>query len=142
VSLHLSKPQTRETGSLTVFVVFLALALFALVGLVVDSGRAISARSAAMNQAEQAARTGAGQLSIQGLRSGQVEIDPLAAVEAAEAYLSSVGDTGTATVSGNVVTVRVQETEPTVILQIVGIDRIKISVEASAMDVRGITRQD
>jgi Flp pilus assembly protein TadG len=131
-----------EDGSFTAFVAALAVALFALVGLVVDSGRAIAAHSAAMDQAEQAARAGAGQLSIDALRSGQIAVDPMAAIRAADGYLKTVGDTGGASVSGNVVTVRIDEMEPTVILQMVGIDTINISVVASATDVHGIARQD
>jgi len=131
-----------ERGSLTVFFVVLAVALFALVGLVIDSGRAIAARGEAMEQAEQAARAGAGQLSTQALRTGNIEVDPGAAVEAAQEYLASVGDSGSVSVAGNVVTVRVQGTEPTVMLQIVGIDHISISAQASATDVSGVTGQD
>ena len=132
----------HETGSFTVFVAVFALALFALLGLVVDAGRAIAARSNAWDQAEQAAREGAGQLSVDALRAGQIELDPSAAISAADSYLAAAGQTGSASVVGNVVTVRVSETEPTVILQIVGIRQIEVSAVASATDVRGVTRQD
>jgi Flp pilus assembly protein TadG len=135
-------PCKAEGGSLTVFVALLAVALFALVGLVVDAGRAVAARSAALDQAEQAARAGAGQLSIDGLRSGQVELNPSAAIQAADAYLTSAGDSGSASVSGNVVTVHVTQSEPTVMLQLIGIHRIDVSVVASATNVHGVTNQD
>jgi Flp pilus assembly protein TadG len=132
----------REDGSLSVFVVILATALFALVGLVVDAGRAIAAKGAAMDEAEQAARTGADQVSIDALRQGQVEIEPAAAVQAAEGYLNAVGQSGTASVSGSTVTVRIYGSEPTVILSIVGIDHIDFSAVASATNVHGVTRGD
>jgi Flp pilus assembly protein TadG len=132
----------REDGSLSVFVVILATALFALVGLVVDAGRAIAAKGAAIDEAEQAARTGADQVSIDALRQGQVEIEPAAAVEAAEGYLNAVGQSGTASVSGSTVTVRIYGSEPTVILSIVGIDHIDFSAVASATNVHGVTRGD
>jgi Flp pilus assembly protein TadG len=132
----------REDGSLSVFVVILATALFALVGLVVDAGRAIAAKGAAMDEAEQAARTGADQVSVDALRQGQVEIVPAAAVQAAEGYLNAVGQSGTASVSGSTVTVRIHASEPTVILSIVGIDHIDISAVASATNVHGVTRGD
>jgi Flp pilus assembly protein TadG len=125
-----------------VFVAVLAVALFALVGLVIDAGRAVSARRAATDEAEQAARAGAGQLSIDALRSGQISVDVTAAVRAANAYLVAVGQTGTVAVVGNTVTVRIEEVEPTVMLGIVGIHRIGISASASATSVHGVTRQD
>ena len=131
-----------EGGSFTVFVAVFCVALFVLVGLVVDTGRAISARSEAMSEAEQAARAGAGRLSVAALRSGQVEVDPIAAVDTSEAYLAAIGQTGWASVVGGTVTVHVQTQEPTVILGIVGINRIHISVSASAIDLHGVTEGD
>jgi Flp pilus assembly protein TadG len=131
-----------EEGSLTVFVAVLALALFALVGLVVDSGRAVAARSAATGEAEQAARLGAGQLSVNAIRSGEVSIDPTAATRAAEGYLRAAGSEGTVTVSGQTVVVHIQSSEPTVILGIIGVDHIGISITASATNVHGVTRED
>ncbi len=132
----------RESGSLTAFVAVFALALFALIGLVVDAGRAVAAKRSAYDIAEQAARAGAGQLSVDALRRGQVVIDPAAAVQASDAYLAAAGQNGTTSVSGQTVTVRIEDTEPTVMLQIVGIDRINVTAVASASDVHGVTRSD
>jgi Flp pilus assembly protein TadG len=120
----------------------LCLSLFVLIGLVVDAGRAITARSGAMSEAEQAARAGAGQLSVGALRAGEVEIDPALAIAAADAYLSSVGQTGRTWVVGQTVTVHIDADEPTVILGIVGINRIVISVTASATNVHGVSQDD
>ena len=137
-------PESRmsERGSISVFLAVFALALFALVGLVVDGGRVLAARSAAMDDAAQAARVGAGQLSVNGLRSGQVTIDSSAAASAAEQYLLRVGQTGTAVVIGQSVVIRISTTEPTVILGLVGINSMTVSVTASATNVHGVTRQD
>jgi Flp pilus assembly protein TadG len=120
----------------------MCLALFVLIGLVVDAGRAVSARSMAMTEAQQAARAGAGQLSIAALRSGQIEIDPVGAMRAADAYLVSVGQSGTTSVVGQTVTVHITANEPTVVLGIVGIDRIGVSVTATAINVHGVTKED
>lgn len=133
---------TLEEGSFTVFVAVLAVALFALVGLVVDAGRAVAARATAIDQAEQAARAGAEQLSIDALRSGQVSLDSASATAAADSYLAAVGQTGSASVSGATVTVRIEESEPTIVLGLVGVHQIDIAVTASATDVHGVTRQD
>jgi hypothetical protein len=131
-----------EYGSLTVFVSVFCLTLFVLIGLVVDSGRAISARSAAMSEAQQAARVGAGQISIGSLRVGQVDIDPADAIRASTEYLASIGQSGSTSVVGQTVTVHINDEEPTVILGIIGIHQISISVTASATDLHGVTQED
>jgi Flp pilus assembly protein TadG len=120
----------------------LCFALFVLIGLVVDGGRAVSARGAAQGVAEQAARVGAGQLSEQDLRLGEVAIDPTAAELAADRYLEEAGYGGSVTASGGIVSVHVTSAEATVILGIVGIDHIGISVTARATNVHGVTRAD
>lgn len=131
-----------EAGSLTAFVVVSAVAIFLVMGLVVDAGRAFSARSSALEEAEQAARAGAGQLSVDAVRSGQFAIDPAQAVLAAEAYLAAISQPGFAVVSGQTVTVHIDTSESTVILGMIGVNRIGISVSASATDVHGVTRED
>jgi Flp pilus assembly protein TadG len=131
-----------EVGSLTVFVAVLALALFALIGLVVDGGRAVSAQSAVTGEAEQAARIGADQISVQAIRSGQVAIDPSAAIKAASAYLQAAGTVGVVTINGQTVSVHIQSSEPTVVLGIVGVAQIGLSATASATNVHGVTRED
>jgi hypothetical protein len=136
------RTERDEWGSLTAFMAVFCVTLFVLVGLVVDAGRAIAARSAVMTEAQQAARAGAGQLSVGALRSGLVEIDPSAAVRAAKVYLASVGQSGTASVIGQTVTVHIATDEPTVILGIVGINQIGITVTASAVNVHGVTQED
>lgn len=127
---------------MSVFTVVLAVALFALVGLVVDVGRAIAARCAAIDQAEQAARAGADQLSVSAIRSGQISLDPAAAIAAADSYLGALGDSGSTRVTGDVVTVTIEGSEPTVMLGIVGIRQISISAVASATDVHGVSEPD
>jgi Flp pilus assembly protein TadG len=128
-----------ETGSLTAFLAVLAVALFALVGLVVDGGAAIAAKRAAAAEAEQAARAGADQLSLRGLRSDQIVLNPRAALAAAVAYTDAAGHPGTASVDGLTVTVTVRLVEPTTILSMIGIDHLKVSATASATVVHGVT---
>jgi Flp pilus assembly protein TadG len=131
-----------ESGSLSAFVAVVAVSLFTLIGLVVDGGRAVAARESAMNIAEQAARMGAGQISIQHLRWGEVVADPGAADAAAEAYLNENGYPGTASTLDGTVTVNVSVSEPTVILGLIGISHIAVKATASATDVHGVTRKD
>ncbi len=128
-----------QDGSLSAFVVLLLVALMALLGLVVDGGSALSARQSAVDEAEQAARAGAGALSVEALRAGALQLDPSAAVAAAESFARAAGHPGTASVSGGVVTVQIRYRVPTEVLGIIGIDSLPVSAQASAVDVQGVT---
>ena len=127
-----------QQGSITAFVVLLLVALVALMGLVVDGGSAFTARQAAADEAEQAARAGAGALSVDALRSGSLQVDPPAAVAAAEAFAEAAGHPATASVSDSVVTVYIRYRIPTEVLGIVGISTLPVSATASATDVQGV----
>ena len=59
-----------DDGSLSAFVALVFLALLVLMGLVVDGGSAFTAHQAAVDEAEQAARAGAGALSVDALLIG------------------------------------------------------------------------
>jgi hypothetical protein len=133
-------PRIRdEAGVLTAFVLLLLVAFMALLGLVVDGGAVLTAHQAAEVEAEQAARAGAGAISVDGLRQGIVQLDAPAAVAAAEQFTVVSGHPGTATVDGGVVTVRIQYEIPTVILGIVGIDEFSVNAAASAENLYGVT---
>jgi Flp pilus assembly protein TadG len=129
----------NQEGSITAFVLLLLVGLVALLGLVVDGGSALSARQSASDEAEQAARAGAGALSVDALRQGALQLDPGAAVAAAEAFARAAGHPGTASVSGGVVTVQIHFRIPTDVLGIVGISSLPVSAQASAVDVQGVT---
>jgi Putative Flp pilus-assembly TadE/G-like len=130
----------REEGaSVTAFAVLLLLALFVLMGMVLDGGSQVSARQSAVDEAEQAARAGAGALSVAALRSGSVQLNDRQAIAAAEAFTVASGHPGSATVVGQTVTVHVQYRVPTAILGIVGITTLPVSASASAVDVSGVT---
>jgi hypothetical protein len=128
----------REEGSISAFLAVFALALFALMGLVLDGGSAINAQQTAYDEAEQAARAGAGALSVDGLRTGSVTIDSQAAIAAAVAYTVSSGHPGTASVANGRVTVEVHYRIPTSILGIVGISTLTVSATASATNLHGV----
>ncbi|HZU79435.1 MAG TPA: TadE family protein [Acidimicrobiales bacterium] len=132
----------NERGSLTAFVAVLGAALFVLVGLVVDGGRAIDAHRQAMDAAREAARVGADQLSVDGLRSGEVTVDPAAAVAAVTGYLTAAGEQGSVQVDGDTIVVHVDASVPTAILGMIGIDHLSVSASASATNLHGVTRQD
>ena len=131
--------ERSDAGALTAFVALLLVALLALVGLAVDGGAALTAHQAAEVEAEQAARAGAGALSVDALRIGVVRIDPVAAVSDAEAYTIAAGHPGVATAAGGVVTVRIHYTVATSILGMIGIRSLPVSAVASAIDLHGVT---
>jgi Flp pilus assembly protein TadG len=128
----------RESGSLTVFVAVMSLALFVMIGLVVDGGSALAADRSAYSVAEQAARAGAGQISVSQLRSkGVVALNNSKAVSAAVSYAAAAGLPATAYVSGNTVVVDISYSRPTAIISLIGIDSLRITATASAQNVEG-----
>jgi Flp pilus assembly protein TadG len=122
-------------------VALLVVAMLVLMGLVIDGGSAISAQQSAFDEAQQAARAGAGALSVDALRAGSLQIDQQAAVTTAEAFTVAAGHPGTATVSGGAVRVEIHYRIATDILSIVGITSMPVSASASAVDVAGVTAE-
>ncbi len=111
----------------------------ALAGLVADGGHYLDAKQAAASEAEQAARAGAGSLSISELHAGTIAVDPATAVTAAEDYMTAAGQPGTAWVVGNTVYTQISYRMPTQLLGIIGVGSMAVSATESATDVSGIT---
>ncbi|WP_053208028.1 pilus assembly protein TadG-related protein [Jiangella muralis] len=125
---------------MTAFLVVGVTGLLALVGLVLDGGLALSAKVEAIGIAQEAARAGAQQLDLNAYRAdGSLTLDPAAASSAAHAYLDAAGAAGSVNVVGNTVTVIVTATQPTQILQLVGITTLTVDGSGSAQPRRGIT---
>jgi Flp pilus assembly protein TadG len=128
-----------DRGSLSAFVMLLLVAIFVVLGLVVDGGLAASAREQAADEAEQAARAGAGSISVEALRSGQLQIDDSKAISTAEQFMTASGHPGVATVSSGRVQVAINYRIHTVILGIVGVTTLPVSATATAVDISGVT---
>jgi hypothetical protein len=129
---------TAQDGFVTAFTVIMVAALLALAGLVFDGGRALAGRVTALDEAQEAARVGAQQIDLPTFRAtGTAVLDDNAATTAAEAYLASTGDTGTATVNGNAVTVTVTHLQPTEILSMIGIGSFTEHATATATAEQG-----
>ncbi len=140
-----------ERGSITLPILVLTPALLVVAGLVVDGGYALSARQRAFNEAEQAARAGAGAVSPASLRGGSVSLvtdcsSPLpCAQQRATAYVTATGDTLTGdgvVVTPTTVTVTVQAKRRSVILSIIGISELTVSGTGTAEVQRGITAEE
>lgn len=136
-----------QAGSITLPIVILTPALLAVAGLVIDGGYALSAQQRAFNEAEQAARAGAGAIEVASLREGTVRLvtdcsspTPCAQQIAAD-YVRASGDTliGPVRVTPTTVSVTVQATRKSVILSIVGEDDLTVQASGSAVVQRGIT---
>ncbi|GAB2686047.1 pilus assembly protein TadG-related protein [Thalassiella azotivora] len=135
----------REAGAVAAFVVAIAVALFAIGGLVIDGGRAINARQRVADDAEQAARVGADKVDVAALRTrGDVVIDPGAATSAAYGYLAGAPGGGYSGADARVVatptevTVRTSTTVQSTILGIVGFGQFTVTGEATARPAAGI----
>lgn len=96
-----------ERGAVTVWAIGATVASVLLVGLVLDGGTLLRARSDAFAIAAAAARAGAQQLDLDAAVAGAALLDPAAAQAAAASYLAGAGVSGTVTVTGSTITVTV-----------------------------------
>ena len=125
-----------DAGTVTAFVVGLALALVAVAGLVVDGGLLLAARSAALDEAQAAARAGAQAVDVEVLRSGgPVSVQEDEARRRVTAYLARTGRTGVVDVVGDEVAVHV---EVPVRLSILGLFGVRPKVVRASGTARGV----
>lgn len=119
---------------ITVWTVVVVLACIFMVGLVLDGGVILRGRNSTFDLASGAARAGAQELDQAALVRGDVRIDPAAAGRAAQAYLAEQGTTGTVSVVGNRITVRVHRRVALQILQpaSVSVDQTSAAVARKA----------
>ncbi len=126
-----------ETGIAAVFIVFIAVALMAMAGLVVDGGYAMAGNRRLTNQAAQAARVGADALDQDSLRDGgAIAVDRGRAISAVRHYLANVGaPTPEISFNGGTVTVKLKDEQKTSIMSAVGITTLPIQGQASAESI-------
>lgn len=131
-----------ERGSIALYFAIIALAAFAMLGLVVDGGQAFAGRERAADLSTQAARAGADALtpaSVRGL-PGNLQADPAAARAAADTLVTAAGaHLDSVSINGDQVTVTVTVHRKTAILSAVGIDEISQTASATATAVYGGT---
>jgi Flp pilus assembly protein TadG len=122
-----------ERGSATVFVIGFAIVLFLCAGLVIDGGLAINKRMRIADDAEQAARIGADSIDVNEFRRSEtLRIDQQLARSRISGYMADLGYGGgnwTADIGPDEVSVSVQDTSKTFILNLVN---VKFPVRASA----------
>lgn len=132
----------HERGSASVFFLLTATAVVAAAGLLIDGGEILAGKAQTIDNAEQAARTGAQQLRLDRLRSGQIALQPAQAAAAVNAYLRRYDETGTATVTADHVTVTARRTIPSRILAVFGIPGLTATGTGTATLVPGIAAPD
>jgi hypothetical protein len=128
-----------DAGTVTAFVVVFTVALLAIAGLVVDGGYMLAGRRAAFDEAEAAARAGAQAVDEDTLRQGgAVVVEPQAARQRVEDYLSRTGHEGVVEVNGDAVTVRVTVRQRLAILGLFGVGPATIEASGTAHGVRAV----
>ncbi len=101
----------RDDGVAAVWILLTVPVVAVAVGFVLDTSTAVYGWNTAHDQAASAARAGAQQINLDLYRrTGTIELDPAAATQAAQAYLSTLGAAGTATATTTTVTVQVTRT--------------------------------
>ncbi|GAA2110204.1 hypothetical protein GCM10009802_07040 [Streptomyces synnematoformans] len=122
-----------DRGQVTAFVVGVFAALWLFAGIVVDGGLTLAGKVRALDVAQEAARTGAQQLDLGQLRrGGDVRLVRGKAAAEARAYVASTGDSATASVKGNTVTVTVTRHQRTQILQLIGLHTLTVHANGTA----------
>ena len=104
-------------------------------GLAIDGGRLVAAKIELGDQAENAARVGAQEVTS--LRSGTMQIDESRAVVAAERFLTGQGLDGDVSIQNNIVTVTVSRSIRMTLLSLFGAKSKTLSARRSATPVDG-----
>ncbi|WP_434025834.1 TadE/TadG family type IV pilus assembly protein [Streptomyces graminofaciens] len=137
-----SHPQWDDRGGVTVFVAVCVMALIGIIGVAVDGGSKMRAVERADYIAGEAARAGGQAIDpAEAISGNAIVVDPQNAQAAAQAYLRSVGATGTVSVSGDgkTLTVNITSTYDTKFLSVVGIGSLSVTGQGKATLLHGIT---
>lgn len=126
---------SQDRGSLSAFVVCIAMTMVCLVGLAHDGGRVVAAYGEASDAAAAAARMG--DQFVVGIREGRPRVDEQVGRRVVSVYLGTKGLAGEVSVRGGTVTVRVTRSVPMVLLSLFGVGQRTITVTRSAELVEG-----
>ncbi|WP_243697631.1 TadE/TadG family type IV pilus assembly protein [Geodermatophilus obscurus] len=125
--------QDPERGAIGVFLAVLVPGLLLIVGLAVDGGAKVAATQRANAIADEAARAGGQALDLSAALTGQVRVDPAAAVAAVQNYLERSGVQGAVTVvDGDTLQVSTTISEPTTFLGLIGITTLTVEGTGTA----------
>lgn len=126
-----------ERGSSNLFLVLTVVTLVVIVGLVVDGAGKVQASAGAQHVAASAARAAISSLAGDTVGGRPIAIDAAAAEQAAIDAVSAAGMSGTATVSGDVITVTASTSYSTLFVSLIGIESLPATGEARAQLIDG-----
>jgi hypothetical protein len=124
---------TDDGGSITAFVVMMAMTFVACAGLAVDGGRLVAAKVQLADQAENTAR--AGTQEITGLRTGEPKVDVDKAISTAQDFMRLHQIYGQVGATESEVTVTTTRVVPMSLLKLFGVGSRLISAQRSARPV-------
>jgi len=124
---------TDDCGSITAFVVMLAMTFVACAGLAVDGGRLVAAKVQLADQAENTAR--AGTQEITDLRTGDPKVDVDKAISTAQDFMALHQIHGQVSATELEVTVTTTRVVPMSLLKLFGVGSRLISAQRSARPV-------
>lgn len=129
-----------ERGEISEFAIVIVVALFLVIGVVVDGGAKMNAAAEASATAQDAARVGAQPLESLPSDTQAAQLSADGAATAAEGYLAQAGATGTVRVIGpTTIEVTVTSSEDTVFLGLIGIHSVSATRTASVDLIQGQT---
>ncbi len=132
------QPPDAERGAIGVLLAVLVPGLLVIIGLAVDGGAKVAATQRANAIADEAARAGGQALDVSAALTGEVRVDPAAAVAAAQDYLNRNDVPGTVTVvDGDTLQVTTTITQPTTFLGLIGISAFTVEGTGTADLVTG-----
>jgi len=129
----MSKRTRDERGSVSLYWAVVIMAIFAIVGLVVDGGGKVQATQQADEIAREAARAAGEQIETSAAAGGQLTVDTAAGANAARDWLKTAGITGTVTINGATVTIDVQTVYQTKFLTAIGIPNLPVTGHAQVV---------
>lgn len=128
-----------ERGSVTIWFATSSLVMVTLIGLAVDLTGQVHAQQRTRDVAAQAARAGGQQVdTVVAMRGDGAQVNPAAAVHAAQSYLAAAGVTGSVTLQGGDLVVHTSDTYQTKFLSIVGIGAMPVTGQASVRVARTV----
>jgi len=138
------RPRWRggESGSVSLFLVLMALTVLIAVGLVVDGGQKLRATQRADDAAAEAARAAVQSVQPGGTVRGQPpRVNAAAAVNAAQSYLAAAAVPGTVTVTGDRVQVATSVSFTPAMLSLIGLGTQTVTGRADARLARGVEQE-
>jgi hypothetical protein len=131
-----------DRGSVSLFLLLSAFAVFLAVGLVIDGGQKLRATQRADDDAAEAARAGLQSVQPASVVRGQPpRVNNLAAILAGQHYLAAAGITGTVAVNGDRIQVTTTISFTPAFLSVIGVGEQQVTGRADARLARGVDQE-